>query len=484
MSIVATCHTWDTSEAVSFEEGRRVVSMSAHVTFDTTKEKLADRVIKMRSSAVRDLFSAATRDDIVSLSGGMPAVSLLSEESVRQAVDAACSTERHVALQYGSTAGRAETRQVLCDIMQDLGITSKPDDVIITTGAQEALDLVAKVFINPGDIIITEGPTYLGALQAFSAYEPDIHTISFDENGMRMDLLEEELRKIGKGGIKFLYTIPTFQNPGGVTMSAERRQRLLELSKEYDFMIVEDDPYSRLRFGGEHILPLRAFDDRVIYLGTVSKTFAPGLRVGWVLAPTDVLSRVNLVKQGTDLCGSNFNQVIVEHYFTDTPWREVLQDFIKTYKERRNAMLNALEKYFPPEVTWTYPEGGFFVWATLPEYVDAGSMLAVALESGVTYTPGDSFFPNAVAGQNNMRLGFSFESPENIDEAIWRLGQVIEDRLKLYRAFIDAGVLKPSSEAEVLRRSKARNTDDEQEDPKRNKKMVANAALKQVLFED
>ncbi|MEA5019787.1 MAG: PLP-dependent aminotransferase family protein [Gordonibacter sp.] len=422
-----------------------MVMTSAHLTFDQTSDKIAERVVKMRSSAVRDLFAAASRPDIISLSGGMPDVSLLPHSAIRTASRAACDDERAAALQYGSTDGRVQTKKVFCDLMRDIGVRAKPENVMITTGAQEALDLIAKTFINPGDIILAEGPTYLGALQAFSAYEPDVRCISFDNEGMRMDLLEEELRRIGKGNprLKFLYTIPNFQNPGGVTMVPARRKRLLELAREYDFMVVEDDPYGRLRYDGGHVLPLKALSDDVIYLGTVSKVFAPGLRTGWIVAPKSVLAKVNLVKQGTDLCGSAFNQVVVEHYFKDTPWQKTLQKFIETYHIRRDAMLAALDEYFPPEATWTHPEGGFFVWVTLPSYVDTGSMLAEALERGVTYTPGDGFYPGACAGQNCMRIAFCFESPENITEAVKRLAAVIEDRLELYRAFLEAGAIKP-----------------------------------------
>jgi 2-aminoadipate transaminase len=414
---------------------------SAHLKFDFAGDKVASRVTKMRSSAVRDLFAAASRSDIISLSGGMPDVSLLPEESLRIASKAALEDDRAIALQYGSTNGRAETREVLAGIMRDLGIRCKADDLLITSGAQEALDLLAKTFINPGDIILAEGPTYLGALQAFSAYEPEVVCIPFDEDGMRMDLLEEKLKELGKGAAKFLYTIPNFQNPGGVTMNMERRRRLLELAEEYDFLVIEDDPYGRLRYDGGHMIPLRALSDKVIYLGTVSKTFAPGLRTGWIIAPRDILAKVNLVKQGTDLCGSAINQIMVEHYFSDTPWQTTLQTFIKTYKVRRDAMLAALEEFFPKEAKWTHPAGGFFVWVTLPEYVDTDSMLSVALENGVTYTPGSGFYPDGEAGKNAMRLAFCYESPENLREAIRRLAGVIEDRLELYRAFLEAGAL-------------------------------------------
>lgn len=416
---------------------------SAHLTFDQTDSLIARRVKHMRSSAVRDLFAAATRPDIISLAGGMPDVRLLSPEVIAKATEAAIHDERAQALQYGATNGRVQVREIACSIMRDAGVRARPDEVLITTGAQEALDLIAKTFVDPGDVIITEGPTYLGALQAFSAYEPDIHCIELDEHGMRMDLLEAELSELKAAGKrpKFLYTIPNFQNPAGVTLIPERRKRLLELSEEYGFLVVEDDPYGRLRYEGGHVLPLKALSSDVIYLGTISKVFAPGLRTGWIAAPAHILARINLVKQGTDLCGSQFDQVVVEHYFTDTPWERTLQKFVQTYKVRKDAMLAALEEFFPPEATWTHPEGGFFVWVTLPEYVDCASMLGVALEAGVTYTPGDGFYPDGVRGRNSMRIAFCYESPEQIREAIRRLAEVIEERLVLYRAFLEAGAL-------------------------------------------
>lgn len=416
---------------------------NAHITFDTTSDRAARRVSHMRSSKVRDLFSAATSADVISLSGGMPDVSLLPQSAIRKALSAALGDERNVALQYGGTMGRLETRKVFCDIMRDQGIRVKPENVILTSGGQQALDVVARVFIDPGDIILAEGPTYLGALQAFSAYEPDVRCIDFDNDGMRMDLLEAELERIGKNNprLKFCYVIPNFQNPGGVTMSSERRKRLIELSHEYNFLIVEDDPYGRLRYDGGHIMPLKALDDDVIYLGTISKIFAAGLRTGYIAAPTSVIAKLNLIMQGGTLCTSSLDQVVVEHYFTDTPWQRTLQKFIKVYRTRRDAMLNALEKYFPPEATWTHPEGGLFVWVTLPEYVDTDSMLSEALEAGVTYVPGNSFYADGETGKNSMRINFSFETPEKIDEAIRRLAGVVEERLELYRAFLDAGAL-------------------------------------------
>jgi 2-aminoadipate transaminase len=348
-------------------------------------------------------------------------------------------------LQYGSSEGRPEIRSLVAELMAEIGVRLSPADIAITAGAQQALDLLGKAFLNPGDVVIAEGPTYVGALQAFSAYQPDIRCIPMDADGMRMDLLEKELRKLGPRGAKFIYTIPNFQNPAGVTLSAARRRRLIALSREYDIPVVEDDPYGRLRFEGGHIKPLKALDEDVIYLGTFSKIFAPGLRLGWVAAPKPILAKLLIVKQAADLCGSNFAQVTAERYFLGTRWRKVLQNLTHTYSERRGAMLAALEEHFPPEAKWTNPEGGFFVWVELPTYVDCASMLAEAVEHGVTFVPGDGFYPDG-RGRNCMRLAFCYAEPAAIAEGIRRLAEVVEDRLELYRAFIAAGAIEASRE--------------------------------------
>ena len=418
---------------------------SPRVTFDKWTGRYSDRIEHMRSSAVRDLFAAASRSDIISLSGGMPDISKLPLDKVAKAASDTIQKEGIGALQYGSTDGRVQTKEVIIEIVAELGLRVKPEDILLTEGAQQALDLLGRIFINPGDVVITEGPTYLGALQAFSASQPEIHTIEMDEEGIRCDLLEEELKKLGKQGAKFIYVIPNFQNPSGVTMSAARRHRLLELSHEYDIPVIEDDPYGRLRYEGGHMIPLKALDDEVIYLGTVSKIFAPGLRTGWVIAPQPILHKLNLAKQGADLCSSALNQVMVEHYFHDTPWHKTLQKAVDAYAIRRDAMLEALEEYFPPEATWTHPEGGFFVWVTLPPYVDTDQMLSVALEHGVTYVPGSGCFPDG-KGKNSMRIAFCYEEPDKIREAISRLASVINERLELYRAFIAAGALPDAKE--------------------------------------
>ncbi|PKQ16790.1 MAG: PLP-dependent aminotransferase family protein [Actinobacteria bacterium HGW-Actinobacteria-7] len=414
---------------------------TARVVFDRWGDRYARRIASVRSSAVRDLFAAASMPDMISLSGGMPEVSRVPIAAVAQAASEAIMHEGAAALQYGSSEGREQIRTIIAELMAEIGVRLSPGEVVVTAGAQQALDLIAKAFIDPGDVIITEGPTYVGALQAFSAYQPDIRCIPMDDDGMRTDLLEEELKRLGPRGAKFIYTIPNFQNPAGVTMSPERRRRLLELAREYDIPVVEDDPYGRLRFEGGHMKPLRSLDDEVIYLGTFSKIFAPGLRLGWVTAPRPILAKILLVKQGADLCGSNFAQVTAERYFLGTRWRRVLQGLTATYSERRDAMLAALDEHFPPEARWTRPDGGFFVWVEMPPYVDCASMLAEAVEHGVTFVPGDGFYPDG-RGRNCMRLAFCYAEPEKIAEGIRRLAEVLEDRLELYRAFIAAGAIE------------------------------------------
>jgi len=418
---------------------------TARVVFDRWEGRYAERLSDVRSSAVRDLFAAASRPDMISFSGGMPYVDGVPAHVVADAAHDAIVEQGSCALQYGSSEGRPELRAFVTELMAEIGVRLPADDIIVTAGAQQALDLLAKVFINPGDVVIAEGPTYVGALQAFSAYQPDIRCIPMDDQGMRTDLLERELQRLGRRGAKFIYTIPNFQNPGGVTLSAERRRRLLELARAYDIPVIEDDPYGRLRFEGGHIKPLRALDDEVIYLGTFSKIFAPGLRLGWVTAPRPILSKVLLVKQAADLCGSAFAQVVAERYFAGSRWRRTLQGLTRTYGERRDAMLAALEEHFPPEAHWTRPEGGFFVWVELPEFLDTDAMLAEAVEHGVTFVPGTGFFPDG-RGRNSMRLAFCYAEPERIDEGIRRLAEVLEDRLELYRAFIAAGAIPSRAE--------------------------------------
>jgi len=419
---------------------------TARVVFDRWSGRYSKRMADVRSSAVRDLFAAATRPDMISFSGGMPEIRRVPIDSVIAATSAALRDSGTEALQYGSSEGRVQVRDVVVGLMAEVGVRVRHDDLVITAGAQQALDLLAKIFIDPGDTIICEGPTYLGALQAFSAYQPNVVCIPMDADGMRTDLLAEELKRLGPRGAKFIYTIPNFQNPAGVTLTPQRRRELLDLAREYDIPVIEDDPYGRLRFEGGHALPLRALDEDVIYLGTFSKIFAPGLRLGWVIAPRPILAKFLLAKQAADLCGSAFAQTTAERYFADTRWRKVLQDLTRAYAERRDAMIESLAEHFPAEATWTVPEGGFFVWVEMPSFLDLKSILAEAVERGVTYVPGDAFYPDG-RGRNCMRLAFCYVEPEKIREGIARLAEVLEDRLELYRAFAAAGVL-PAAAAE------------------------------------
>ncbi len=418
---------------------------TARIVFDRWDGRYARRMARVRSSAVRDLFAAASRPDIISFAGGMPEVSRVPAEAAANAAYEAVIHEGSCALQYGSSEGRPALRAQIVELMAEIGVRLTADDIVVTAGAQQGLDLLAKTFLDPGDTVIAEGPTYVGALQAFSAYEPDIVCVPMDDGGMRIDALETELARLGPRGAKFIYTIPNFQNPAGVTLRPDRRRRLLELAREYDIPVIEDDPYGRLRFEGGHVKPLRALDDDVIYLGTFSKIFAPGLRLGWMTAPGPILAKVLLAKQAADLCGSAFAQVTAERYFSGTRWRRVLQGLTRTYAERRDAMLGAMEEHFPAEVRWTRPEGGFFVWAELPEFIDAGVLLAEAVEHGVTFVPGSAFYPDN-RGRNCMRLAFCYAEPEAIEEGIRRLSEVVEDRLELYRAFIAAGALPEVTE--------------------------------------
>lgn len=413
---------------------------TARVVFDKWDGRYAARMAGVRSSAVRDLFAAASRSDMISFSGGMPDVGQVPAEAVATATREALRHEGATALQYGSSEGMFELRTIITGLMAENGVRLRPDDLIVTAGAQQGLDLLAKVFLDPGDVVITEGPTYVGALQAFSAYSPTILSVPMDEGGMRIGELATVLRHLGPRGAKFIYTIPNFQNPAGVTMPPERRRRLIELSREYEIPLVEDDPYGRLRFEGGHVKPLRALDDEVVYLGTMSKIFAPGLRLGWMAAPRPILAKVLLAKQAADLCGSNFAQSVAEHYFTGTRWRKVLRSLIDAYAERRDAMLEALEEHFPQEAEWTRPEGGFFVWVTLPSFVDTVTLLPEAVEHGVTFVPGEAFYADG-RGRNCMRLAFCYARPVEIREGIRRLAEVLEDRLELYRAFAVAGAL-------------------------------------------
>lgn len=417
---------------------------SSYLSFDEWEDVYADRIEHLRRSAVRDLFAAISRPNVIGLSGGSPDISSLPLDEVAECTKRVVTENGLKSLQYGGSDGRIETRTMVAGMLAEDDIHVDPDEIIITGGSQQALDFMGRVFINPGDKIIVEGPSYLGALQAFSAYQPDVEVVPMDDEGMSMDALEETLKRLGPRGAKFIYTIPNFQNPAGVTMTLERRKRLLELAREYHIQVIEDDPYGRLRFEGEHIPPLKSMDPNVIYLGTTSKIFAPGLRLAWCVAPKPVIAKINLCEQGASLCCSAFNQILAEQYFGRTDWKGTLEKSKAIYRSRRDAMISALEEFFPPEATWTHPQGGLFVYVTLPPYFDTEQMMSAALENGVAYVPGSNCFPNG-EGKSSMRLAFSYEPEEKIREGVRRLSEVITDRMELYRAFLKAGALPEAS---------------------------------------
>ncbi|MGH2636733.1 MAG: PLP-dependent aminotransferase family protein [Actinomycetota bacterium] len=404
----------------------------AEFNVDPFAERYARRTAGMSASEVRALFAVASRPDIVSLAGGMPYVQALPTEHVLEVVESVLTERADVALQYGAGQGSPLLRERLAMLMGEEGTTADPEDLVVTTGAQQALDLVGKILIDPGDTIVVEAPAYVGALSAFSVYEPRFLQIDLDDEGMIVDLLEDALLRGERP--KFVYTVPNFHNPAGVTMSRARRERLVALCREARLPIVEDNPYGLLRFEGVPEPTLRSLDPHnVIYLGTVSKVFSPGVRVGWAVAEPGVLQRLVLAKEAADLCGSQFTMLVTERYFDGELWRRNLARLVDTYRARRDVMLSALEQRFPADASWTRPAGGFYVWVTLPEYFDTPTLLAAAVERKVAYVPGTAFYPDG-RGRQQMRLSFSYPTEDRISEGVRRLGELLGDEEDLYRS--------------------------------------------------
>jgi DNA-binding transcriptional MocR family regulator len=317
-------------------------------------------------------------------------------------------------------------------LMAEEGTLADPEDMVVTAGAQQALDLIGKVLVDPGDVIAVEAPAYVGALSAFSAYEPRFLQIDLDEEGMVVEQLEDALLR----GVrpKFIYTVPNFHNPAGVTMSGRRREQLVALCREAHVPIVEDNPYGLLRFEGDAEPTLRSLDPtNVIYLGTVSKVFSPGVRVGWAVAEPGVLQRLILAKEASDLCGSSLTMLLTERYLTGDTWRSTLTRLVSLYGSRRDVMLAALQEHFPADASWNRPAGGFYVWIALPGHLDAAAMLAAAVERRVAYVPGTAFYPDG-RGTDRMRLAFCHPTEDRIAEGVKRLGELLTDEEELYRS--------------------------------------------------
>jgi len=399
--------------------------------------RYAQRTQRIGSSAIRELLKYTEKPDIISFAGGLPGPEVFPLKEFGDACQRVLKEKGALALQYGTTEGYQPLREQIARHAGRYGIPITADNILITSGSQQALDLLGKIFINRGDRILVESPSYLGALQAWNAYGAEYVAVPSDKNGMITDALEEALRY----GPKFIYVLPNFSNPAGVTLCLERRIKLVEMADRYGVPIIEDDPYGQLRFEGEHLPSIVVLDGQfrgnhevcyrgnVIYLSTFSKILAPGIRLAWVIAPPEVVRKLVMAKQGADLHTSTFNQVVAHevsrHGFLD----EHIKIIRSTYKERRDTMLAAMDRYFPPEVDWTQPEGGLFLWGTIPEELDSADVLKDAIKRNVAFVPGGPFHPNG-GGNNTMRINFSYCTPEKIIEGIKRLGDVLHERIK------------------------------------------------------
>jgi 2-aminoadipate transaminase len=395
----------------------------------------AERTKVMRSSAMRDLMAITARPEVISLAGGLPDTSTFPPQSFAAQMTRIAQESAAEALQYGPTEGFEETKDCILEVMGAEGMLPDPDDIIITTGGQQGIDLVTKTLVDPGDVVICEAPTYPGAVPVFCSYQADVVQVECDEDGMDVEVLEQllgELRAEGRRP-KFIYSVPSFQNPAGVTMSLRRRQRLVELARANEILVVEDNPYGLLRYGGEPLPPLYQLDggDFVIYIGTFSKILSPGIRLGWTVAPPPVLEKIVLGKQATDLCTSTLTQYFVREYFAERRWQRYIDDLVEIYRRRRDVMLEALRNNFPAEATWTEPDGGLFIWATLPDYIDTSDLLAKALRADVAFVPGQAAYVDG-RGRHSMRLNFSGVSEDEIREGVRRIGEVIAEQVELY----------------------------------------------------
>jgi 2-aminoadipate transaminase len=425
----------------------------------------AHRTRGMRSSAMRDMMSLTERPDVISLAGGLPETRTFPPELYAKLMAKVAAESTARALQYGPTEGMTCTVDCILEVMREEGTHVDPDEVLVTTGGQQVIDLMCKAFVDPGDTIVAEAPTYPGAVPTFDAYQADVVQIEVDANGMPIDQLEATLDRLDSEGRtpKFIYTIPNFQNPGGVTMSLPRRHRLVEVAREREIMVLEDNPYGMLRYEGEALPTLHSLDalaakrggasDFVVYLGTFSKILSPGVRLGWAVAPRPVMEKLNLCKQGADLCSSPVTQLFVAAYFAERTaggaptWIAQLDSLKTLYRQRRDAMLEALGEHFGDAATWTQPQGGLFIWATLPDYIDTTDLLARALESeAVAFVPGRSAYLDGRGG-SCMRLNFAGVPEQDIREGIRRIGKVVREQVGLFGTLTgDAAPAPPRSE--------------------------------------
>jgi 2-aminoadipate transaminase len=420
----------------------------------------AQRAQAMKSSAMRDLMAVTARPEIISLAGGLPDTTTFPAEDFaalmsRVAVDASAK-----ALQYGPTEGLDEVKDCIVEVMAAEGMDVDPEDLLITTGGQQVIDLVCKTLLDPGDVVVAEAPTYPGAVPVFVSYQADVVQIEMDDHGMRTDVLVAELERLEREGRvpKFIYTVPSFQNPAGVTLSLERRRELVRIAHERELLVLEDNPYGLLRYEGSPLPTLFSLDggNYVIYLGTFSKILSPGLRLGWTSAPPPVLDKLNLGKGGVDLCSATISQQFVATYFAERDWRAYLRTLVDLYRRRRDVMLEALTEHLPREATWTQPNGGLFIWARLPDYIDTTDLLARALRENVAFVPGRAAYMDGRGG-SEMRLNFSGISDDDIREGVRRIGKIVREQVALYSTLTGAEPAKPAVVENVveLRRRRA-----------------------------
>ncbi len=388
----------------------------------------------MKSSAMRDLMALTERPDVISLAGGLPDTSTFPPDSYASLMSSVAVDSCARALQYGPTEGLTKVKECISEVMRAEGLEIDPGEVLVTTGGQQVIDLVCKTLLDPGDVVVTEAPTYPGAVPTFCAYQADVVQVTMDRDGMRVDELEQTLDQLERTGRrpKFIYTVPNFHNPAGVTLSFERRRELVRIAAERELLILEDNPYGLLRYEGTPLPPLRSLDDEfVIYASTFSKILSPGVRLGWATAPAPILQKMNIGKQASDLCSSSISQYFVGAYFESGPWEQYVRSLIEIYRRRRDVMLDSLAEQFPREARWTHPEGGLFIWATLPDYIDTTDLLARALEEHVAFVPGRAAFVDGRGG-SSMRLNFSGVTESEIREGIRRIGEVVREQVALY----------------------------------------------------
>jgi 2-aminoadipate transaminase len=410
--------------------------------FDPWYDRYADRTAGLSASEVRALFAVASRPEVVSLAGGMPFVTGLPPELVAGAFERMMSSQGPQALQYGSGQGIPALREQILEVMALEGIRASVDDVVVTTGSQHALELVTKLFINPGDVVLAEGPSYVTAMVVFNSFQADINHVPMDEHGLIPEALRQAISRLKAAGktIKFLYTIPSFSNPAGVTLTWQRRLEILEICRDNEILVLEDNPYGLLYFDSPPPHAMRSVDeDGVVYLGTFSKTLAPGFRVGWALAPHAIREKLILANEAAVLSPSSFSQLMISEYLDSADWKGQINTFRGIYRERRDAMLAALAEYLP-QLSWTVPNGGFYVWVTLPDHMDSKAMLPRAVKELVAYTPGTAFYADG-NGRNNIRLSFCYPTPEFIREGIRRLSVVINGELDLLNTFAQTSPL-------------------------------------------